>query len=1530
MGFVFEDTAIEPTPQDQRFIFEDMPEPQGEAWTGPALKQIGREALALPYGIMKGAQSAMQFFDDAATLISNATGWEKGGLFQKLAEMGEPPMDYTPQSFAEEVVAGLGEAVPEIGMISALPGPAMVTMGYMGAIRGGAHGGVKEAVREGAKGALLGGTLHGAGMLPKVAQVPIVGGVFGGMAAMEGGDTREIAKSTAIGAGLGLMGKRRAKIEPPKKRPPAIERETELLQKEFKGRFVIEKEPVVEAKKPPEKPKIAPTVKEKVKKVAEVKPTTLYKPRGLEDAKTIRQEQGSLATYNLQAQKEWLGNRIPPKDGKITLYRATPEGKDISPGDYVTNRREYAQLHIESNLGGKGKITSIKATLDDIFPADGPKEFWYAPKSIEKPTPKAKEVFDITTTDTSHWDNLLKKGEAKIVRMTPDEYLKQQAKAKGTYPEKISQYVSDKTVTEYAERMRKGEKAPMPIIDWVEKTQEGRARVLAAKQLGQKEIPIVVREKSNFELGRDVNIALPKEIGLKPTEVDMQQASNKLGIQKTKAWKAWTEFTYGKEALTKPIPKAKEPHRDYLNVLLDEVKQGEVVRIPHEEGGYRRASTYPKFMQKKRWTGNEVALAIDKELKGIKLGSRQQEIVDAALSEAKARWKVDLKDVAKLKAEKALEEGRVFAGDLKIGDEIRIAGDKLKVTKIEDDIVTLKNGQTLKIGEDKFIEGARRAKPTQARLIPKEEAKLELKVQEAPPKLVGPLHKKAVFPTEKIKAATKGEQVSLIKEPGEQTTLYGGLPIHKVGQQFTKHIGEPIWDKAVMKGIPKLLEKIPGGKAINRAFIYEYRGTLPDAPGYMKSMEEMRRYQSIGREYAVDIGKRLQAMPEREQLKLGEYIRGETYDVPKNIRDLGNEAKRALYELGRQSADLGLLSEKTFFKNAGRYMPRLYTSKEYQSLLTLYNLKKATRLDLSRFKKRKDIPKEIREQMGEILTPGYPVAKGIAQLTHDVEMARWFTGIAQNREWALPKKLIKELDKAIPKDWKQLPSNKKLGQLSESYVHPEIFADLQQTIRIMETPERIWRKSLGAWKFGKVILSPKTHVRNLMSNSVLAHLGGLPMYEQPIYLVKGAKAMLQKNKYWKMAKEEGLLQTTFTQGELRTLFDQVDGQIGGIKASSVPEKLALIGKGWDKTKMGLGMAAKLYEAEEQWFKMAKMIHGVERKGMSATKAAKDAEKWLFNYAKVTKFQEKYRTKWYGAPFATFTFKALPRIAEAVVKTPWRFALPLTMIYALERAAQEKIGDTIEEIKAKKELRAEWMKGKGLGKYLENVGLPNFARVPFIDENGREYFLNLTYILPWGDIGEGGGIFGIPGGIRPFSQPFIKEPVSQMWGEGGYDPFWEEEIVKEKDIAGLKGIERIKKEVKLRAKHVVQAMAPTPVMDVMKAISAIREEPDYKGRFRPRAIVAADIFAGVKMYPVDYIERAEQEINKLHPQKGYLARKIMGDIKTLSIKKQAMEKTGRKVTFYDEKIEEKIKQLIGLANETREVGKVFETIRKHKK
>lgn len=814
-------------------------------------------------------------------------------------------------------------------------------------------------------------------------------------------------------------------------------------------------------------------------------------------------------------------------------------------------------------------------------------------------------------------------------------------------------------------------------------------------------------------------------------------------------------------------------------------------------------------------------------------------------------------------------------------------------------------------------------------------------------------------------------------------TLFSGIPIPAVskfmgqlGDLYTRRVGSPIWDRFIMGQLPKLLEKVPGGAAVNRALIYDYRGDLPMTDRYIESMEDMQRGQASGREYAIDLGKRLQALPEDGQMRIGEAIRGEL-DLGKIgpvEGHLAMEAIRAMTELGRQAVDAGLLGEETYFKNVGKYMPRLYTSKEYQGLLTKYGLTKPNRLDLSRFKKRKDIPKEIREEMGEILTPGYPVAKGITQMTHDIELAKFFNGIADTEEWSWTRKLPKEYfdevradllaakkansadevpleeivalvqkahpealidiredaigrqrvvienGKPIPEGFKQLPKNVRLGRLSEAYVHPEIFNDLNDAIRIMGEGEKALRKGLAAWKFGKVVASPKTHVRNMMSNSVLAHLGGLPMYEQPVYLWKAAAEIKKNGEMWKQAKDEGLLKSTFTHAELRAMFDSLPELGGGERAEDMPAVTAKMQAVFDVGRKITGKMAELYEFEEQWFKMAKFIYSQERNGMTPKEAAVDAQKWLFDYSKVTRFQGKYRQSLFGAPFATFTFKALPRIAEAVVKTPWRFAVPAAIILGIEEAARRTIQDSKEEREAKKKLRPDYMQTRDF------FGIPNYVRWPFVDEYGREHYLNLTYILPWGDIAEGGDFMGIPGSLRPMSHPVTNELAQQIMN---FDAFKKDNIVKDEDLAGRSTAGRVVEEAKIRGKHLFSTFAPTPALDVLKGYESLKREPDYRGRVRDPRIVAADAIAGVKIYPVDYAEQMQRKISKLDPTKGRMAQELKTDIRSLASKKNAVEKRGESGEAYQKQIDEKIEQMKGMAKELGILGESFGKINRRK-
>jgi hypothetical protein len=122
------------------------------------------------------------------------------------------------------------------------------------------------------------------------------------------------------------------------------------------------------------------------------------------------------------------------------------------------------------------------------------------------------------------------------------------------------------------------------------------------------------------------------------------------------------------------------------------------------------------------------------------------------------------------------------------------------------------------------------------------------------------------------------------------------------------------------------------------------------------------------------------------------------------------------------------------------------------------------------------------------------------------------------------------------------------------------------------------------------------------------------------------------------------------------------------------------------------------------------------------------------------------------------------------------------------------------------------------------------------------------------------------------------------------------------------------------------MAPTPFLDAGKIWDAFKDEPDFRGRFRMRAVALLDALAGLKMYPVDYDEQMMRLAGKLEPPTGFVARKLMRRWKTLEVKKQAAEKQGRSTKTYDDQIKTIQRQLTGLGKQITEKDKHYKKIK----
>src|SRR3990167_1345301 len=474
-----------------------------------------------------------------------------------------------------------------------------------------------------------------------------------------------------------------------------------------------------------------------------------------------------------------------------------------------------------------------------------------------------------------------------------------------------------------------------------------------------------------------------------------------------------------------------------------------------------------------------------------------------------------------------------------------------------------------------------------------------------------------------------------------------------------------------VKALGKVAAKVPvvdkAGEQLGKMFIYRFG----QDPLYKKIAERSIKNVGTGVQNVLDIARPLTKLDSATQKTIAEARKlGQLESLPADILIKAKPAFDELDRLGKEAVDVGLLSPETYSENVGKYIARLYRTKEVPEGI-VSKVKgvfeaKPKRIDLSRFKKRTDIPEDIREAMGEILEAGYPTAKGLVQLTRAVENAKFFKEVAT--KWG---------SDVIEEGMSKLPDIKSLGQLAGKAVPTPIFDDIQEIVRIKEPFEKALNQVVRGFKYGKVILNPATHARNVMSNFILNNFEGLSPARLDVY-AKAAKSLVKKDELYQEAKRIGLCLDTFASGELRDI-------LAGVGTTG-------------KFKKFVNKIADIYQKEEEF--------------------AKIAERATFNYSQVTPFIRRVRESIFGLPFITFTYKVTPQVAKTLVTKPTKISKIGKIKEGIENQAD------LQELTAERETEPSWVRD----------GF--FVKLPMKDKEGRSAYFDLTYILPFGDLLSG--------------------------------------------------------------------------------------------------------------------------------------------------------------------------------------------------
>lgn len=648
---------------------------------------------------------------------------------------------------------------------------------------------------------------------------------------------------------------------------------------------------------------------------------------------------------------------------------------------------------------------------------------------------------------------------------------------------------------------------------------------------------------------------------------------------------------------------------------------------------------------------------------------------------------------------------------------------------------------------------------------------------------------------------------------------------------------------------------------------------------------------------------------------------------------------------------------RSSYRNAGReHLGRYYEAHQEgrKAALGFYLKKNAGPQNLSRFKERLDLPEDVRESLGEIEDVTYRAGKTIYDQIQAVQRGKFQQAIARNPQIARPMKEeihkgmfapSKESERLIKEEgWVQIPKEEKWGDLSDHVVAPHVYDDLKSmgmTPGSMDSGAKaaldLYKKSLQAWKFGKVVLNPATHMRNMMSNSVLLDMSGLSFKEQGALLPKAAKELFNNGEIYQEARSQGLFGNEFISKEVHDL----------ISSSLQKSSSHLVGlqEAFGKAaspgfiKRGLTKLGQIYQSEDQVFKLAKYMHA-RGQGYSKEVAAAEAEKWLFNYSDVP---EAIRlAKDYYSPFISFVSKASPRFFETVIERPWKLAK-----YGIFFNALGNLGNALDETEdsrfgmintlgnflpddMKRETYAypqwrvesvlpEWAQtnltsvGWPIGWLPEKIEqqakeygqtIPRLIRLPIKDKYGREQWLDLTYILPFGDLGEKGGasVVDIPRVLFP-QHPLL----DLMQGfTTNRDPFFGKPISFEGDP--------------LKAQKYMQFIAKTMLPNLFpggysfdKLMAAIGKQEDAQGRLRSLPIALLDVALGLKVRPFD----PDEEMTYRLQERERTIQDIQQEMKRLGVmyerKMISEEELNEKIDIYLKSIEEIAEDIGVLSN-----------------
>lgn len=575
----------------------------------------------------------------------------------------------------------------------------------------------------------------------------------------------------------------------------------------------------------------------------------------------------------------------------------------------------------------------------------------------------------------------------------------------------------------------------------------------------------------------------------------------------------------------------------------------------------------------------------------------------------------------------------------------------------------------------------------------------------------------------------------------------------------------------------------------------------------------MRNDIDKARDLTADVAAQLSKLNPDERKVVSDYIEKELQAGVTPSAEIITIAKKITDIMGQQTDDLislDMMSQDTGDRLRGKYLPRFYEGKgalkteqdifakatksmfSKPSALAGINGQSLRRRGITETVAAKDVPAKLadgftfddksydvksgeatqmnrdytrkeRDDMKEVRDAALRFVLGYMRSQKDIALGRLYEHLAATIASKNPVDGFVE----VPSTNADGTKMHRYGKLAGKWVPKEVLDQLGNASESEhEGVARLYRKALGLWKEGKVVLNPVSHVNNIISNISMAHFAGVT---SPAKYVSAARDFATGGGLMKEAKASGLFGGTMTDAELRMILPKdmkaLMAKISTTGESTTDRAMLVLSFGL-RNVMG-----KAYQGEDLFFRYL-IYKDARDRGLHENQAIDYAQKFIFTYDDLPKGARFVRD--YGLPFFAYTYKVIPILAETALTHPLRMATPAVAIWAANTAAfaiaagddddewytslkkyllnadlRKKANDQADE---EQENLPDWLKGRSA------LGTRKTLRLWTDKTTGLPVFIDLSRLIPGGDLFD---MQSNTGGVSWFQPLTISHPLFSM-------------------------------------------------------------------------------------------------------------------------------------------------------------------------